>query len=113
MTDAILDMNELLGVIKRHIKVTWDHSDDDIIEIIEDGIAFLESRTGKLPFYLEDRSTLATSSRRLLKAYCRYHWNGSDAYFEADYLSDILNLQILAAVDAVKQKDVNDNETNQ
>ena len=90
--------NELLISVKRKIRVTWSHEDDDILEMIEDGISYLQSKAGELPFELSDKSDLANNSRRLLKTYCRYEWNGTGAYFETDYLSDILSLQIDAAI---------------
>lgn len=96
---------ELLETVKGKLKITWSHQDEDILDMIDEGIAFLQSRAGKLPFSLSDESDLAHLSRRLLKTYCRYDWNGSAAYFEKDYLSDLLNLQITAAVERKKSNE--------
>lgn len=88
---------ELLPSVKGTLGVTWEHRDKDILDMIDEGIAFLESRASPLYFSFSDKNNVARSSRKLLKEYCRYAWAGTAAYFENDYRSDILNLQITAA----------------
>lgn len=82
----------LLTAVKRRLNVTWDYDDDEIIDIIEEGQQFIQDRVGEVDFYND------ISALRLLKEYCRYAWNGSVSYFESDYRSDILNLQINNAI---------------
>lgn len=88
---------ELISDVKKRLKITWEHQDQEIEEMIEEGIAYLQSKVGELPFSKSDKSDLAFISRKLLKDYVRYEWNGSGAYFETDYRSDLLNLQLVAA----------------
>lgn len=90
--------DKLLETIKKKLRVTWNEQDDSIKETILEGMAFLQSRAGELPFLDKESNPLIYMlSIKLLKEYCRYDWNGSIAYFENDYLSDIINLQISAA----------------
>lgn len=82
----------MLDKIKRRLNVTWDYDNEEIEEMIEEGKIFIISRVGEVDF---DVDILAS---RLLKEYCRYAWNGSVAYFEQNFRSDILNLQIQNAI---------------
>ncbi len=82
----------MLEKIKRRLNITWDYDDEEIEELIEEGKIFIISRVGEVDF---DVDILAS---RLLKEYCRYAWNGSVAYFEQNFRSDILNLQIQNAI---------------
>ncbi|MCR1955219.1 hypothetical protein NSA24_10485 [Clostridioides mangenotii] len=82
----------MLEKIKRRLNITWDYDNEEIGEIIEEGKAFIVARVGEVEF---DLNPLAS---RLLKEYCRYAWNGSVAYFEQNFRSDILNLQIQNAI---------------
>jgi hypothetical protein len=82
----------MLEEIKRRLNITWDYDNEEVEELIEEGKIFIISRVGEVDF---DVDILAS---RLLKEYCRYAWNGSVAYFEQNFRSDILNLQIQNAI---------------
>ncbi|MBC2106144.1 hypothetical protein [Listeria booriae] len=94
---------KLLKSVKNKLRITWDYQDETIQEMMYEGIAFLQSRAGKLPFFDADTETdVYRLSIKLLKEYCRYDWSGAISSFETDYLSDILNLQITVATEAFK-----------
>lgn len=95
--------DKLLLKIKSKLRITFNHQDDLIKDMISEGVAFLESKAGPLPIHVEENSRLTHLSIKLLKEYCRYDWNGTIALFEKDYLSDILNLQIQAAMERRKK----------
>lgn len=78
----------LLEEVKARLNITWDYDDEKIRSIIQEGQDFLISRVGKSDFELE------ITSKKLLKEYCFYAWNGAVFSFEDDFKSDILNLQI-------------------
>lgn len=78
----------LLEEVKARLNITWDYDDEKIRSIIQEGQDFLISRVGKSDFELE------IASKKLLKEYCFYAWNGAVFSFEDDFKSDILNLQI-------------------
>lgn len=77
----------LLPKIKKHLRITWDHQNDDVQDIIIEGIDYIESIAGPCDF---ERGLAFT----LLKDYCRYHWNGSISFFESNYRHMLLNLQL-------------------
>jgi len=97
-----MENNELFSLIKGVLKVTWDSQDEEITELVSEGKTVIQSKCGELDFL--EHSTVPILSRKLLKEYCRYSWNGSAAYFEADYRSDLLNLQIAAAMERAKDE---------
>lgn len=88
---------ELLEICKDEIKVTWSHQDNTIEDKIREGMAFIQGKTGPLPF--DEKTIVSIKARKLLKEYVRYDWNAALASFEEDYLSDILELQILVAAE--------------
>lgn len=90
----------LLSQVKNRLNVTWGYDDYEIQNMIEEGKAYLESRCGSLSFSEINPTTVDRLAVKILKEYCRYAWNGSAAYFEADYRSDILNLQLEVALSA-------------
>lgn len=87
----------LLKNVKTTLQVTWDSEDDSIKDFILQGAAFIEAKAGPLNF---DGTTNASRlGQRLLREYVRYDWNGYGSSFEKDFLSDILNLQLVNAVE--------------
>ena len=82
-----------LDKIKRSLKITWIEDDEELLSIIEEGISFLEARAGKLDFITNFQAF------KLLKEYCRYAWAGNSNFFESDYRHEILNLQIIKAIE--------------
>lgn len=86
----------LLPKVKKHLRVTWSHQDEDIQDMIAEGIDYIESIAGPCDF---ERGLAFT----LLKDYCRYHFNGSVSFFEENYRHMLLNLQLSNAQKRVER----------
>ncbi|SFH68650.1 hypothetical protein [Pisciglobus halotolerans] len=87
---------ELLPKVKRHLRITWEYQDDEVKDMVEEGMAYFESIAGPCDF----EQGLALT---LLKDYCRYYWNGSVSFFEENYRHMLLNLQITNAKKRVER----------
>lgn len=85
MSDEVKE--SLLEGIKQHLRVTWNYQDTEILELIEDGKSEIISICGPSEF------SEAGLARRLLKAYCRYAWSGTESMFEENYKRQLLRLQ--------------------
>lgn len=92
MTEEELD--SLLPKVKRYLRITWTHDDEDIKSIIEEGNAFLISKSG---FSSLDYAKHHTAMS-LLKDYCRYAWNHSLELFSINFRHDILSFSISEGV---------------
>lgn len=79
---------ELLESIKSYIGVTWNEEDDDIRELVMEGMQYLNEKTGEDINYNKDYV-----ARGLLKDYCRYTRNYSKEFFEENFLTQITGLQ--------------------
>lgn len=81
-----------LNTIKDHLRVTYDHLDSSITEMIEDGMADIVSMCGETDFV---NAGLGLS---LLKDYCRYSWSNVPEMFEENCHKKILRLQLMNGV---------------
>lgn len=91
----------LLDDVKDYLRITGNGENDDIEKRISRGKAKLIGKTGTpLDFEVEG---LANS---LLLDYCRYDYNNASEYFEENFSSEILQLQLQSAV-----KDYAENQT--
>ena len=83
----------MLDEIKDYLKILGEDEDKFLNSLILQGEAYLNNLAGvKLDFNLN------TSAKILLKDYCRYSYNNATEYFETNFNSDILRLQIESAV---------------
>ena len=83
----------MLEEIKEYLKILGEDEDKFLNSLILQGEAYLKNLAGvKLDF------SLNTSAKTLLKDYCRYSYNNATEYFETNFNSDILRLQIESAV---------------
>lgn len=79
--------------VKDHLKISSNREDDRLIEISIRGEKLLNRLTGTtLDFEKEDLP------QQLLLDYCRYAYNDSMEYFQVNFASDILHLQLSEAV---------------
>ena len=91
---------DYLQSVKKYLRVTFDESDDHILELIADAMASIKGMVYPLlVFNAEPSEPYDADVNALLKDYVRYAWNGSTQYFEVDYGPKItrLSLQIGAA----------------
>lgn len=83
----------MLDAVKDYLKITWDDEDAALLSIIERGKAYLNDLTGaELDF------DVAGPPRSLLLDYCRYVYNNASEYFEENFASELLRLQLQAGV---------------
>ncbi|MER2226127.1 MAG: hypothetical protein ABS916_03640 [Carnobacterium sp.] len=98
MTEDQIDA--LLPIVKKRLRITFTQVDDDIKDFIEEGGAFLREKAGEIDFSKDSHTLSSIKARSLLKEYCQYAWNGTTAFFGTDYQSEIIALQILVAQEA-------------
>lgn len=89
--------NELLSSVKKRLRITFTQVDDELEEYIESGIGYLQEKAGSLDFSKSSIKLSSIKARTLLKEWCVYCWNGTQAFFGDDYQSEIIALQILVA----------------
>lgn len=86
----------MLDAIKDYLKITWDDEDAAIQAMIERGKAGLNALVGaELDF------DVAGPPRSLLFDYCRYVYNNASEYFEENFASELLRLQLQTGVKAL------------
>ena len=88
---------ELLAAVKNYLDITWEDTatDDKLTGIISRGIKYIDRHAGStLDYSIED------NPRALLMDYCRYAWSNSLDEFSANYLPEIIALEITESVKA-------------
>lgn len=83
----------MLQEVKSYLKITWNDEDNYLQGIIIRGIEYLQDLTGTaLDFGVDGQP------KSLLLDYCRYSYNNAIEYFEENFQSEILRLQLKEAV---------------
>lgn len=83
----------MLQEVKNYLKITWNDEDMSLTGIIARGQNYLNNLTGTtLDFEAEGQP------KSLLLDYCRYAYNSALEYFEENFASEILRLQLQEAV---------------
>lgn len=95
MNEEMIDA--LLPSVKKRLRITFDQVDDEIREYIESGMGYLQEKAGSLDFSIGSIELSSIKAKTLLKEWCVYCWNGTQAFFGDDYQSEIIALQILVA----------------
>ena len=86
----------MLQAVKDYLKITWDDEDGSLQTIIERGKTYLNDLVGaELDF------DVAGPPRSLLLDYCRYVYNNASEYFEENFASELLRLQLQMGVKAL------------
>lgn len=83
----------MLDTVKSNLKITWDTEDEELQKMIDRGVALIEERVGHSMDF--EKNLVAQS---LLLNYVRYEYNNSVEFFEGNFASEILSLQINEAV---------------
>lgn len=83
----------MLAEVKEYLKITWDDEDLNIEKIISRGKKEIENLTGTTLDFQEDNTP-----KSLLLDYCRYAYNNALEYFQENFKSEILRLQLMEAV---------------
>lgn len=91
----------MLEEVKGYLKITWNDEDNTLKGIINRGKNYLNDITGAdLDYDFEGQP------KALLLDYCRYSYNNASEYFEENYQSQILRLQLKAAVNELSTDEV-------
>lgn len=86
-------MDELISIVKRHLKITWNDADTDeeVSELVSDAV---ETMNHKLGIKDDDADyTKPGQERTLFKMYCMYVWNRCVDEFDRAYLNEILQIR--------------------
>ncbi len=86
-------MEELIRIVKRELKITWNDEDTDaeIEALVSDAVPTMNFKLG---IKEEDSDYLSPGQeRRLFLNYCRYVRNNCVEEFDSRYLNDILQLR--------------------
>lgn len=82
----------LLTAVKGYLRISWDDEDSGLNALITRGKDYLNNLTGA---ELDYTSGLPLS---LLLDFCRYSYNNASEYFEENFASEILRLQLQTGV---------------
>jgi len=92
----------LLNDIKKYLKITWDDENTEIESLINRGKSKLNELMGaELDFETEGHA------RSLLFDFVRYAYNNATEYFEENFRSEILRLQLMTGVSLMPKDDEN------
>lgn len=85
---------DILEELKAILKITWEEEDDTLLlPMIKRGQAKIKSIVSKKVNFDED-----LVARDLLLNYCRYAYNNAGEYFEENFCSEIVSLQLEYAI---------------
>ena len=88
---------DLLEPVKSYLKISWDDEDEEIERLINRGQSYLNELTGaELDFETEGLA------RSLFFDYCRYAYNNATEFFEENFRTAILRLQLMTGVAAME-----------
>ncbi len=90
----------MLEKVKDYLKITWDDEDSQLNSLVDRGKKYLEGLTGVILGFEDD-----SLEQGLLLDYCRYAYNNATEYFQENYSSDILRLQLFCGVDQLNESE--------
>jgi hypothetical protein len=83
--------------VKKYLKIYSSREDDEIERMIGGGKAYLKGLAGPNINYETD-----DFAKQLLFDYCRYVYNGSFEFFESNFRSKLIRLQLSEATKSFK-----------
>jgi len=89
----------MLPGVKSYLRISWDTDDELLTGMIERGKNHLNSLTGVTLVFTEDGE-----AKSLLFDYCRYGYNSALEYFDLNFSSQILRLQMEAAINDANEE---------
>lgn len=98
----MLTEEELKGLrdkLKSHLHITWVEEDNDLLDKIKEGIAYLDDIAGTEIDYTADMK-----AKPLLMDYGRYVYNHSLELFEINFKRELFKLSIREGVRARETK---------
>ncbi|MFD2638390.1 hypothetical protein [Piscibacillus salipiscarius] len=89
------ELQTLRDKLKSRLDITWDDAgtDNDLLDIIKSGIAYLDEIAGTNLNYIED-----LKAKQLLLDYGRYVYNNVFELFEINFNHELLKLSIREGV---------------
>ncbi len=90
----------MLKEIKEDLKITWDEEDKKLERIIVRGKSYLENDIAGIKLDFESDET----NKSLLSDYCRYSYYNNLEYFEENFQSQLLRLQLKSAVKSFEER---------
>lgn len=91
----------MLQEVKDYLKITWDDEDSTLNGCILRGKAHLNDLAG-----VELNFEEGGPPKALLLDYCRYAYNNALEYFEENFSSEILRMQIQAGISQLPPDEV-------
>lgn len=88
-----MDISKILVELKSNLQISWDSEDEKLKACLERGQAKVNGLTGTNLDYDAN-----IEARALLLDCCRYDYNNCSEYFEENFRSEILRLQLKEAV---------------
>lgn len=98
----------LLKEAKAKLRITWDESNEEIEEMIEDAKSYMEKQTNIEIDYKKEKW-----AKNLLLQRVRYDYHNALDEFEENFSSEIKKLTLLAAIGKVRAKDAENEEPSQ
>lgn len=91
----------LLDAVRNYLDITWEDNagDEKLSGIVARGIKYIDSVAGAAQDYITD-----DKPRELLMDYCRYVRSNALNEFQANYLPELLSLQIREEVAAYAEE---------
>jgi len=90
----------MLQEVKDYLKITWSDEDAALTSLITRGQAYLNNLVGA------DLDFTSGLPQSLLLDYCRYIYNNASEYFEENFASEILRLQLQTGVEQLPVEEV-------
>lgn len=90
----------MLQEVKDYLKITWSDEDAALMKLITRGQAYLNNLVGA------DLDFTAGLPQSLLLDRCRYVYNNASEYFEENFSSEILRLQLQTGVEQLPADEV-------
>lgn len=89
----------MLEELKKELKITWNDEDSKLERILKSGKLYLENDIVGTKLDFENNE----SNKTLLFNYCRYCYYNTLEYFEENFRSQLVTLQLKSAVNMFEE----------
>ena len=95
-----LELIILRDKLKSHLQITWFEKDDDLLDMVKEGMAYLDDIAGTEIDYTTDLKV-----KPLLMDYGRYVYNHSLELFEINFERELFKLSLREGIKAYEAQD--------
>lgn len=95
-----LELISLRDKLKSHLDITWVEKDDDLLDMVKGGTAYLDDIAGTKIDYTTD-----LIAKSLLMDYGRYAYNHSLELFEINFERELFKLSLREGIKAYEAQD--------